>query len=50
MGCIVVGVQTIESDVTLTQLVEHVEGNLLFVGTEHGALRAYQYPFTGMLA
>lgn len=43
------GVQTIESNVNLTQIVQFVEGSVLFVGTEHGAIRAYDYPLTGML-
>lgn len=47
-GCIV-GAQIIESNVNLTQIKQFVGGSLIIAGTEHGALRAYLYPLTGMI-
>lgn len=41
--------QTIDSNVSLSHIALSLGAGVLFAGTEHGAIRAYQYPLTGML-
>lgn len=41
--------QTIDSNVSLPHIALSLGAGVLFAGTAHGAIRAYQYPLTGML-
>jgi hypothetical protein len=41
--------QTIDSNVSLSHIALSLGAGVLYAGTEQGAIRAYQYPLTGML-